>query len=89
MMYGNWDRMMNWGNHPLFGYGFGLVALWSLFWKGLALWKAARNDERYWYIAILLINTAGLLEIAYLLFFAKQKLVLVREAKPLKKSSKK
>lgn len=87
MMYGNWDNMMNYGGHPLFGWGFGLLAIWSLFWKGLALWKSARNDERYWFIALLVINTAGILEMLYLFLFAKNKFVLVSEPKT-KKSKK-
>ena len=43
-----------------------LLAMWELVWKGLALWKAARNDEKYWFAAILFINTAGILPIMYL-----------------------
>lgn len=81
MMNGNWERMLDWGNHPLGGWGFGLFALWTLIWKGLALWKSARNDQRYWFVALLLINTAGLLEILYLFVFAKTKLVLISEPK--------
>lgn len=87
MMYGNWDRMMDFGNHPLAGWGFGALALWSLFWKGLALWKSARNDERYWFVALLVINTMGILEILYLFVFAKTKLVLVSEPKSSRKKS--
>lgn len=49
-----------------------LVA-WSLFWKGLALWRAAKNDQRNWFIAILIVNTVGILEIIYLGWFAKEK----------------
>lgn len=85
---------MTWWNNsmmidrPLLGAGFGLLALWTIVWKGLALWKAARNDERYWYIALLVLNTAGILEILYLFFFAKEKLRLVSDA-PKKKTSKK
>lgn len=45
------------------------LALWSLFWKGLALWRAAQNKQKGWFIALLVINTAGILEIVYLLFF--------------------
>ena len=86
-MYGNWDRMMDWGTHPLAGWGFGLLAIWSLFWKGLALWKSARNDERYWFVALLVINTMGILEILYLFVFAKTKLVLVSEPKSSRKKS--
>lgn len=59
----------------LFGAMFGgLVAvavLWSLVWKGLGLWHSARNGEPWWFLAILLINTLGILEIVYLFGFAK------------------
>jgi hypothetical protein len=48
-----------------------IVALWSLFWKGLALWHAARRGEAWWFVAILLINTLGLIEIFYLFGCAK------------------
>ncbi len=42
-----------------------LVA-WSLAWKGLALWYAARHNQKGWFIALLLINTLGVLEIFYI-----------------------
>ena len=42
-----------------------LVA-WELAWKGMAMWKAARKNERGWFVTLLLLNTAGLLPIAYL-----------------------
>jgi methionyl-tRNA synthetase len=48
-----------------------LVVLWSLFWKGLALWHAARRGQHWWFLAMLIINTAGILEIVYLFGFAK------------------
>lgn len=88
-MYGNWDRMMDFGSHPLASWGFGLLALWSLFWKGLALWKSARNNERYWFVALLVINTAGILEMLYLFLFAKTKYILVSEPTKTKKTAKK
>jgi hypothetical protein len=46
------------------------VALWSLIWKGLALYKAARNEHKGWFVALLIINTAGILEIVYFLLFS-------------------
>ena len=52
------------------------LLLWTFLWKGLGLWYSARNEERYWFIAILILNTVGVLEIAYLFFFAKKKLKL-------------
>jgi len=39
---------------------------WSLEWKGLALWRAARKGDKVWFIVFLLVNTLGILEILYL-----------------------
>ena len=61
-------------NFPLFHqYWFLLYPLliWSLIWKGMALWRSARNGQKYWFIALLIVNTVGILEIIYLKFFAK------------------
>ena len=51
----------------------GAIILWSLVWKGFALWRAGRDNQPIWFIALLLINTAGILEIIYLLFFSKKR----------------
>lgn len=55
---------------------FFLVGLWILLWKGLALWKSANLGQRNWFLVILILNgiTIGILEIAYLFFFAKKKM---------------
>ena len=50
--------------------------IWSIIWKGVALWNAATHKQRNWFIAILVINTVGILEIVYLFGFAKKKMVL-------------
>jgi len=55
---------------------FFVLYLWSILWKGLALWKAVELKQRNWFIAILILNTIGILEIAYLFFFAQKKLKL-------------
>ena len=47
------------------------VVLWVLVWKGIALWKAARHNQKWWFIALLVINTLGLLEILYIFIFSK------------------
>ena len=49
------------------------LIVWSVIWKGLALWKCGRNNQLAWFIAMLVLNTAGILEIVYLLFFQKKK----------------
>ena len=49
-----------------------LVAVWTLPWKAVAFWEAARRNELGWFIALLLINTIGLLEIFYIFVITKQ-----------------
>ena len=51
---------------------FVLLGIWELLWKGKALWRAGKNNQSYWFIAILLINSVGVLSILYLLFFQKK-----------------
>jgi len=50
--------------------------LWSMLWKALALWKAANLKQRNWFVAILILNTLGIVEIAYLFYFAKKRMQL-------------
>ncbi len=49
----------------------GLLVLWTLPWKGIALWKAARSGSVPWFVALLIINTLGALEILYIRPFAQ------------------
>ncbi len=49
-----------------------LAIIWTLPWKGWALWLAAKRDEKIWFIAILFLNTMALLEIFYILFIVKK-----------------
>lgn len=49
-----------------------VFAIWSAAWKGLALWKAARNADKVWFIVLLFVNTLGILEICYLAYFGKK-----------------
>lgn len=48
-----------------------LLVLWSIFWKGLALWHSARRGQQWWFVAMLVVNTLGILEIIYLFGIAK------------------
>lgn len=48
------------------------LGLWTLPWKGVALWKAARRRELKWFIALLILNTLAILEIIYIFVFAKR-----------------
>jgi len=46
-----------------------VVSIWTLAIKGYALWHASRGDQKIWFIVMLVANTFGILELAYLLFF--------------------
>ena len=48
-----------------------ILAAWEMAWKGVALWKAGRNNQLPWYIFIFIFNTVGILPIVYLAFFQK------------------
>jgi len=50
--------------------------LWTLLWKGIALWRAANLKQKNWFIAILVLNTLGILELVYLFYFAKKRLTI-------------
>ena len=50
-----------------------ILVTWSMVWKAFALWRSARNKQTAWYVVMFIINTAGILEIIYLFFFAKPK----------------
>jgi hypothetical protein len=45
-----------------------IVMIWSLIWKGLALWKASRNNQLVIFIILLVLNTLGIGEIIYLAY---------------------
>lgn len=48
------------------------LLVWTLIWKGLALWRAARLGSKPWFVVLLIINTAGILEILYLYVFSRK-----------------
>ncbi|MFH1946682.1 MAG: DUF5652 family protein [Candidatus Magasanikbacteria bacterium] len=50
-----------------------LMILWSLVWKGLALWRAAKNDSKPWFVILLIFNTLGIFEIFYIYVIGKEK----------------
>lgn len=55
------------------------VIAWSLPWKGFALWKSARRGESIWFVILLLVNTAGILDIMYLFIFSNKRKIIIEE----------
>lgn len=58
--------------HPLVLVLVIALVIWSAVWKALALWKAAGKGDKVWFVALFLINTAGILEIFYIFAFSKR-----------------
>jgi len=50
-----------------------LIALWSLPWKGVAMWKAAQKNDKRWFAVLLVVNTLAILDILYIFVFNKRK----------------
>lgn len=77
---------------PALVFTIALLIVWSLLWKALGLWHAARRGDTGWFIAMLFLNTVGILEIIYLFGVAKMSsktLGTDTGVKPMKKPTKK
>ena len=51
-----------------------IIVTWTLFWKGLSLWKASKRNSPTWFVVLLVVNTIGILEILYYFLFSEMKL---------------
>ncbi len=51
---------------------FYLILLWDLIWRGIALWKAGRNNHLTWFVFLFIVNSIGILPIIYLIIHRKK-----------------
>ena len=49
-----------------------VLLIWTIPWKGIALWKSCKNNQKIWFIIFLIVNTIGILEILYLALWQKK-----------------
>jgi len=49
-----------------------VVGIWDAVWKAISLWKSARNGHLGWFIFLIILNTAGILPIIYILTHRKK-----------------
>ena len=54
-------------------YWIGPLMILEIILKAFALWKSARRGQIYWYIALLIVNSSGILPIIYLLIYKDRK----------------
>ena len=45
--------------------------LWTLGWKSVSLWRAARRNHKLWFGIIMITSTLGVLEIAYYFYLSR------------------
>ena len=70
----------SWGMGPWWftGIGVSLMAVFAVLLlvvvalKGYSLWHAAKRDEKGWFVALLILNTFGILELVYIIFILKK-----------------
>lgn len=53
---------------------FVLLIIWTMIWKGMALWKAGRKNDMLWFVILLLISTVGILDIIYYYHISKREI---------------
>lgn len=56
-----------------------ILFLWTIPWKIYAVWIAAKNDQKKWFVVLLLLNTMAILEIFYIFKVANKKWAEVKD----------
>ena len=49
-----------------------IAIAWTIVWKYIAFWMAARRKHKAWYIVMCIVQTVGILEILYIFIFSKK-----------------
>ena len=57
-----------------------LVMVWTILWKCYSVWTASKNNDKKWFIALVIFNTAGILDIIYIFGIKKKKWPEVKSA---------
>ena len=50
-----------------------LLVVWSVLWKCYSAWVAARNNHKGWFVALMILNTFGILDMIYVFKIAGKK----------------
>ena len=62
-----------------YGVFFVLIGIYTTIVKGFALWRAAQLAQKNWFIALLILNTLGILELVYLFVISKKYSVEIKK----------
>jgi methionyl-tRNA synthetase len=58
-----------------------VLLAWTLVWKGFAMWRAGKRNEKAWFVVFLIVNLLGIPEIVYLLVTKKGSVCCATEEK--------
>jgi len=47
------------------------ILIWTIAWKAVGAWRAARDNNLLWFISFFIFNTFGVLPIVYIFFFRR------------------
>jgi hypothetical protein len=64
-----------------------LFLIWTVAWKAVASWKAARKGHLIWFVVFFVVNTIGILPIIYLAWFQDAKVEKKVKRKTRKKKA--
>ena len=56
-----------------------LISLWTLVWKVYASWNASKKGQKKWFVAIIVFNTLGILDMIYIFAILKKSLKQVKK----------
>ncbi len=68
---------------------FALLLVVDLILRGISLYKSARRDQKVWFVALLLVNSLGILPVIYLIMNKDVTLTSKATQKKITKRSKK
>lgn len=49
-----------------------ILTVWTVVWKIYSVWNAAKHNNKKWFILLLLLNTAGILDMIYIFKILKK-----------------
>jgi methionyl-tRNA synthetase len=60
--------------------GMVLLIIWSLLWKCYSAWLAGKHNHKKWFVALIVLNTVGILDMIYIFGYLKKKPADVKKA---------
>jgi len=58
---------------------FTIFIIWVLFWKIYSVWFAVKNNNKIWFVILLVFNTFGILDIIYVFWILNKSMSEVKK----------